>query len=61
MNRRRKLWLVGLSHHSAPVEVRERLALADGTAGAVARRLLEHVIGVEECALLAPAQPQVQP
>jgi glutamyl-tRNA reductase len=53
LNRRRKLWLVGLSHHSAPVEVRERLALEDGAAGAVARRLIEHVIGVEECAVLS--------
>jgi glutamyl-tRNA reductase len=53
VSRRRKLWLVGLSHHSAPVEVRERLALENGAAGAVARRLLERLDGLEECALLS--------
>src|SRR5262249_43568437 len=49
----RKLWVVGLSHHSAPVELRERLALADGTAGSVARKLLERVPGIDECVLLS--------
>jgi glutamyl-tRNA reductase len=49
----RKLWLLGLSHHSAPVELRERLALDDATAGELARRLLEQVPGLEECALLS--------
>src|SRR5439155_8393419 len=49
----RKLWVVGLSHHSAPVELRERLALADGTAGSVARKLRERVPGIDECALLS--------
>ena len=54
MNRRRTLWVVGVSHHSAPVEVRERLALEeDGAAGAAARRLVEGVAGLEECALLS--------
>jgi glutamyl-tRNA reductase len=50
---RRKLWLVGLSHHSAPVDLRERLALAGGTAGDVARKLLERIPGIQECALLS--------
>jgi glutamyl-tRNA reductase len=45
--------LLGLSHHSAPVELRERLALDDETAGELARRLLEQVTGLEECALLS--------
>ncbi len=53
MTAHRKLWLVGLSHHSAPVELRERLALAEGTAGSVARKLLERVPGIDECALLS--------
>jgi glutamyl-tRNA reductase len=46
----RKLWLVGLSHHSAPVELRERLAVAES--GVAGRNLLESV-GFEECALLS--------
>jgi glutamyl-tRNA reductase len=49
----RKLWLLGLSHRSAPVELRERLALDDATAGELARQLLEQVPGLEECALLS--------
>ena len=49
----RKLWLVGLSHHSAPVELRERLALDDVAAGELGRRLLDQVPGLEECALLS--------
>ena len=53
MNRRRKLWVVGLSHHSAPIEMRERLALEDGVTGATARRLVEQVNGLDECALLS--------
>jgi len=53
VSRRRKVWLVGLSHHSAPVEVRERLALENGSAGVAARRILERLPGLEECALLS--------
>ena len=53
MNRRRKLWVVGLSHHSAPIEMRERLALEDGAAGTTARRLVERVHGLDECAMLS--------
>jgi len=53
VNRRRKLWVVGLSHHSAPIEMRERLALEDGIAGPTARRLVEQVNGLDECALLS--------
>jgi glutamyl-tRNA reductase len=49
----RKLWLVGLSHHSAPVALRERLALDDTAAGELGRRLLDQVPGLEECALLS--------
>jgi glutamyl-tRNA reductase len=49
----RKLWLVGLSHHSAPVELRERLALDDTAAKELDRRLLDQVPGLEECALLS--------
>jgi glutamyl-tRNA reductase len=49
----RKLWLLGLSHRSAPVELRERLALDDATAGELARQLLEQVPGLGECALLS--------
>lgn len=50
MTAARKLWLVGLSHHSAPVELRERLAIAES--GVAGRNLLESV-GFEECALLS--------
>jgi glutamyl-tRNA reductase len=49
----RKLWLVGISHHSAPVELRERLALDEGAAAALGPQLLEQLPGVEECALLS--------
>lgn len=34
-----RIQLVGLSHHSASIEVRERLALSDERAGALARKL----------------------
>jgi glutamyl-tRNA reductase len=34
-----RLVLVGLSHHSAPVEIREKVALDGGAAAALARRL----------------------
>jgi glutamyl-tRNA reductase len=47
-----RLWLVGLSHHSAPVELRERLAFEDSAAGGSARKLLD-LSGLEECALLS--------
>lgn len=53
MSGRRKLWLAGVSHHSAPVEVRERLALTNGAAGDAARKILERVPGLEECAVLS--------
>ncbi len=49
----RRLWLLGLSHRSTPVAVRERLSLADGEAGAVARQILDQVAGLEECAALS--------
>ena len=49
---RRKLWLVGLSHHSAPVEIREQLAVDNGSASATLRRLLE-IPGIEEGALVS--------
>jgi len=47
-----RLWLVGLSHHSAPVELRERLAFEDRAAGGSARKLLD-LSGLEECAVLS--------
>jgi glutamyl-tRNA reductase len=49
---RRKLWLVGLSHHSAPVEVREQLAFENGAVSAAIRRLLE-LPGIDEAALFS--------
>ena len=52
MSRGRKLWLVGLSHHTAPVEVRERLAFENGAAADAIRRLLE-LPGVEEGVLVS--------
>ncbi len=48
----RRLWLVGLSHHSAPIELRERLAVAEGDAGTEGKKVLESV-GFDECALLS--------
>ena len=52
MSSPRKLWLVGLSHHSSPIELRERLAFEDGSAAVAGRKLLE-LPGLEECALLS--------
>lgn len=52
MSRCRKLWLVGLSHHSAPVEVRERLAFENGTASGAMRHLVE-IPGIDEGALIS--------
>ncbi|MBI2964003.1 MAG: glutamyl-tRNA reductase [Deltaproteobacteria bacterium] len=52
MTVRRKLWLIGVSHHSAPVELRERLAFEDEAAGAASRKLLA-LPGLEECALVS--------
>jgi glutamyl-tRNA reductase len=49
----RKLWLVGVSHHSAPVALRERLALDDAAAAEVGQRLLRQVPGLDECALVS--------
>lgn len=39
--------MVGVSHHSAPVEVRERLAFAAGAAGPAARELRESGAAIE--------------
>jgi glutamyl-tRNA reductase len=50
---RRKLWLFGVSHHSAPVELREQLAAATDAASSLARRFLEKTPGIEECAVLS--------
>lgn len=36
-----ELWVVGISHHTAPVELRERLAFTEDTLGETARRLLD--------------------
>ena len=52
MSVRRKLWLVGLSHHSAPVELRERLALENGAAAVLGQRLRQ-VSGLDECAVVS--------
>ena len=52
MSTKRRLWLVGLSHHSASVGLRERLAFEDGISGISARKLLD-LPGLEECALLS--------
>ncbi|MGH7859925.1 MAG: glutamyl-tRNA reductase, partial [Candidatus Binatia bacterium] len=52
MSVRRKLWLVGLSHHSAPVEVREKLAFENGAVSAAIRKLLD-LPGIEEGALVS--------
>lgn len=52
MNRRHKLWLLGVSHHSAPVKIREQLAIENGDAGEALRRLLQ-VPGIEEGALVS--------
>jgi glutamyl-tRNA reductase len=49
---RHRLWLVGLSHHTAPVEVRERLAYENGAAPAALARLCAEP-GVEEGAILS--------
>src|SRR5713101_6471966 len=40
-SRTTNLLLVGLSHHSAPVEVRERLAFSNGTLESALRRLVD--------------------
>ncbi len=42
-----KIVLVGLSHHVAPVELRERVAVAPEAAAALARQLAEHGGGPE--------------
>ncbi|MGH7823270.1 MAG: glutamyl-tRNA reductase, partial [Candidatus Binatia bacterium] len=52
MSSRRKLWLVGLSHHSAPVEVREQLAFENGAVSAAIRKLLD-LPGIEEGAVVS--------
>ena len=48
----RELTVVGVSHHTAPVEVRERLAAATADAGSFLRRLIAHC-GVQEAVLLS--------
>ncbi len=48
----RELTVVGLSHHTAPVEVRERLAAAAADAEAFLRRLVADC-GVDEAVLLS--------
>jgi glutamyl-tRNA reductase len=48
----RKLLLVGLSHHSAPVEIRERFAFDDGAALAALHNLVR-IPGIEEGALVS--------
>jgi glutamyl-tRNA reductase len=52
VNAKKRLWLVGLSHHSAPVELRERLALEEGAAPRMAQRLRE-IVGIGECAVVS--------
>ncbi|MGH7897146.1 MAG: glutamyl-tRNA reductase [Candidatus Binatia bacterium] len=52
MTARRKLWLVGVSHHSAPLELREQLAYENGTAAAALKRLVA-LPGVEEGAIFS--------
>lgn len=52
MTRGRTLWLVGISHHSAPVEIREQLAIENGSAAPVMRRLVE-LPGIAEGALVS--------
>lgn len=49
---RREILLVGLSHHTAPVEVRERLAFGDGVLDDAYGRLLA-IPGVEEGVILS--------
>jgi glutamyl-tRNA reductase len=49
----RKLWLVGVSHHSAPLALRERLALDDAGAADLGQRLLRQIPGLDECALVS--------
>jgi glutamyl-tRNA reductase len=49
----RKLWLVGVSHHSTPVALREGLALDDAAAAELGQRLLKQVPGLAECALVS--------
>ena len=48
----RSLWIVGLSHHSAPVELRERLAFDNGALAPALTRLAA-LDGVEEAALVS--------
>src|SRR5690606_7643733 len=38
-----ELWIVGLNHRTAPVEVREKVAIAEAALGAAARRAVESV------------------
>jgi glutamyl-tRNA reductase len=44
-----KLTLVGVSHHSAPVELRERVALDAGAAASLARRLGPESVVLSTC------------
>jgi glutamyl-tRNA reductase len=48
----RRLLLVGLSHHTAPLEVRERLAFAGRQPSEVLRELVEHT-GLQEAMLIS--------
>src|SRR5438445_12645637 len=47
-----KLQLIGVNHNSAPVEVRERLAIPERRLAEACRQLVEHP-GVEEGMILA--------
>jgi glutamyl-tRNA reductase len=52
VTRERALWLVGMSHHSAPVELREKLAFDDGAVQTALGRL-KTLDGIEEAALVS--------
>lgn len=52
MSRGRSLWVVGLSHHSAPVELRERLAFENGSVE-IALERLKAIQGIDEAALVS--------
>ena len=43
------LTLVGISHHNAPVELRERVALDAGSAAALARELGQEAVVLSTC------------
>jgi glutamyl-tRNA reductase len=48
-----EIWVVGLSHHATPVELRERLAFADDALAGAALRFLEAAPSVTEALLVS--------